>query len=159
MRISCGGTGSIRITWCPMAYAICSVGSWSNPMTARRWLRCSGGRTRGLSATSDVVCVRRIEGYLQGAARLHLALVRAKDATQRVAVPSLFAGLYGLTPAEGRLAAALLAGNTPVNMQRRPGFPSLRCGHRCHVVLAKTGTRRQPELVCLLANIPHLHGY
>jgi hypothetical protein len=109
---------------------------------------------------SDVACVRRIEGGLQRAARLHvaLALVLAKDATQRVAVPSLFARLYGLTPAEGRLAAALLAGKTPVNMQRRPGFPSLRCGHRC-MWCSRRRHAAAAGLVCLFANIPHLHGY
>jgi DNA-binding CsgD family transcriptional regulator len=88
-----------------------------------------------------------------------LALVLAKDATQRVAVPPLFARLYGLTPAEGRLAAALLAGKTPGEHATAAGVSIATVRAQMHAVLAKTGTRRQSELVCLLANIPHLHGY
>jgi DNA-binding CsgD family transcriptional regulator/PAS domain-containing protein len=88
-----------------------------------------------------------------------LALVLAKDATQRVAAPPLFARLYGLTPAEGRLAAALLAGKTPGEHATAAGVSIATVRTQMHAVLAKTGTRRQSELVCLLANIPHLHGY
>lgn len=88
-----------------------------------------------------------------------LALVLAKDATQRVAVLPLFAQLYGLTPAEGRLAAALLAGKTPGEHATAAGVSIATVRTQMHAVLAKTGTRRQPELVCLLANLPHLHGY
>ena len=88
-----------------------------------------------------------------------LALVLAKDATQRVAAPPLFARLYGLTPAEGRLAAALLAGKTPGEHATAAGVSIATVRTQMHAVLAKTGTRRQAELVCLLANLPHLDGY
>jgi DNA-binding CsgD family transcriptional regulator/PAS domain-containing protein len=87
-----------------------------------------------------------------------LALVLTKDATQRVAAPPLFAQLYGLTPAEGRLAAALLTGKTPGEHATAAAVSIATVRTQLHAVLAKTGTRRQVELVCLLANIPHLHG-
>jgi len=88
-----------------------------------------------------------------------LALVLAKDAAQRVAAPPLFARLYGLTPAEGRLAAALLAGKTPGEHATAAGVSIATVRTQMHAVLAKTGTRRQAELVCLLANLPDLDGY
>ncbi len=68
------------------------------------------------------------------------------------------AQLYGLTPAEGRLAAVLLAGKTPGEHATAAGVSIASVRTQLHVALAKTGTRRQAELVCLLANIPHLHG-
>jgi len=60
---------------------------------------------------------------------------------------------YGLTPAEARLACALCEGTTPEEYARRVGVSITTVRAQLRQAFAKTGTRRQTELVALLAPI------
>jgi DNA-binding CsgD family transcriptional regulator len=57
---------------------------------------------------------------------------------------------YGLSPAEARLAAALLGGQTPSDYAQNRGISDNTVKTQLKQVLAKTGTHRQSELVQLL---------
>jgi DNA-binding CsgD family transcriptional regulator len=62
--------------------------------------------------------------------------------------------LFGLTPAEARLAAEVASGKrlAVIAGQRGVRMPTLRTQMRA--IFAKTGTGRQAELVHLIAGIP-----
>jgi DNA-binding CsgD family transcriptional regulator len=62
--------------------------------------------------------------------------------------------LYGLTPAETRLVDLLMCGATPdeIAAQTNLKMPTVRS--QLSSIFAKTGTRRQAELVRLFSNVP-----
>lgn len=62
----------------------------------------------------------------------------------------LIAGLFDLTPAEGRLAAAIAGGHPPRDAALRLGVTEATARTTLKRILAKTGTRRQADLVGLL---------
>lgn len=62
----------------------------------------------------------------------------------------LIAGLFDLTPAEARLAAAIAAGHPPRDAALRLGVTEATARTTLKRILAKTGTRRQADLVGLL---------
>lgn len=62
----------------------------------------------------------------------------------------LIAGLFDLTPAEARLAAAIASGHTPREAALRLGVTEATARTTLKRILAKTGTRRQADLVGLL---------
>jgi DNA-binding CsgD family transcriptional regulator len=62
---------------------------------------------------------------------------------------------FGLTPAEARLACALLAGGTLKDAATRIGISPNTAKTQLQVVFQKTRTGRQQELVSLLRSIPH----
>ena len=62
----------------------------------------------------------------------------------------LIAGLFDLTPAEARLAAAIAAGHPPRAAAVRLGVTEATARTTLKRILAKTGTRRQADLVGLL---------
>lgn len=64
--------------------------------------------------------------------------------------PDVLAGLFGLTAAESRVAAALVEGHTPESAAGRLGLSAHTVRNQLKNVFAKTGTGRQPELVRLL---------
>lgn len=61
--------------------------------------------------------------------------------------------LFDLTPAEGRLAIAIGAGKTLSEISDESGLSHATLRTQLSSVLAKTQTRRQPELVALLARV------
>lgn len=65
---------------------------------------------------------------------------------------------FGLTRAEATLASALAAGETLQDIAQRTSvrMPTLRT--QLANVLAKTGTARQPQLICLLSKMAMLTG-
>lgn len=63
---------------------------------------------------------------------------------------------FGLTPAEARLAEDLLAGLSVAESAERHGLAVSTLRFQLHAVLAKTGTRRQAELLQRLGRIPQL---
>jgi len=67
---------------------------------------------------------------------------------------SVLRTLYGLTPAEGRVADMLLQGTEIPEAAARLGITLETC--RLHVkrILAKTGASRQAELVRLMVSLP-----
>ncbi|MGX5736427.1 helix-turn-helix transcriptional regulator [Bosea thiooxidans] len=62
----------------------------------------------------------------------------------------LIAGLFDLTPAEARLAATIAAGHAPREAAVRLGVTEATARTTLKHILAKTGTRRQADLVSLL---------
>lgn len=62
----------------------------------------------------------------------------------------LIAGLFDLTPAEARLAATIAAGHAPRDAAARLGVTEATARTTLKRILAKTGTRRQADLVGLL---------
>ena len=125
----------------------------------------AAGRGRGLEAHSGVAIHRPADGstlyavayplaaeaLLQTAA---VALFVFDPQRTRVAHGEALRVLYGLTPAESRLSAALAQGATVKEYCEIHGL-ALSTG-RTHLrqALAKTGLHRQSQLVALLAQMP-----
>jgi DNA-binding CsgD family transcriptional regulator len=87
---------------------------------------------------------------------LAMVLVGDRQKPQHLDGPLLTA-LFHLTAAEGRVALALLDGLTPEEYAQaaKLSIATVRCQLR--EIFAKTGTRRQAELVKLLALLPSAH--
>lgn len=81
-----------------------------------------------------------------------LAVLTKPGAAAGVATPLLRA-LFDLTPAEADLAAALAAGETLEDIAARQGRGIETLRSHLKKVRQKTGCRRQPELVALLAGL------
>ena len=75
------------------------------------------------------------------------------DGTTETA-PARLARLHGLTAAEARLAAALAAGASIKDYAETAGISINTARWHLRQVLAKTGTKRQAELVRLLLTVP-----
>jgi DNA-binding CsgD family transcriptional regulator len=78
--------------------------------------------------------------------------------TQAAGLPAvqLLAVLFGLSQAEARLGVSLLAGRTPEECARHAGVGVATIRSQLHNIFAKTGVRRQAELVALLSKVPAL---
>ena len=76
--------------------------------------------------------------------------------TARLPDPRVLGVLFGLSRAEARLALGLLAGQTPRECAREAGVGVATVRSHLHNIFAKTGARRQAELVALLARVPAL---
>jgi len=68
--------------------------------------------------------------------------------------PRLLAGLYGLTAAEARVAAALAAGHTLGRIAEASGYTREAARWHLKQIFQKTGTHRQAQLVKLLRSGP-----
>ena len=68
----------------------------------------------------------------------------------------LVAALFGLTPAEARLAGAMLAGCAANEYARKAGVGVATVRSQLHSIFVKTGVRRQAQLVALLSKVPAL---
>ena len=60
---------------------------------------------------------------------------------------------FGLTPCEARVAAALSTGMTPSEIARHHGISMGTVRSQLKSVFEKTGTKRQPELIAVLARL------
>jgi DNA-binding CsgD family transcriptional regulator len=60
---------------------------------------------------------------------------------------------FGLTPCEARVAAALSAGMTPSEIARHHGISMGTVRSQLKSIFVKTGTKRQPELIAVLARL------
>ena len=87
----------------------------------------------------------------EGAAAV-LLLVRDPAGTSPL-TGSLLIGLFGLTGAEARVATALLAADGPREVAAQLGIGLSTVRTHLHRLYDKTGTRRQAELVWLLATL------
>jgi len=67
---------------------------------------------------------------------------------------TLLRQLYGLTPSEARVADLLLEGSEVREAAERLGITLETCRFHIKRVLAKTGTRRQAELIRLMLSLP-----
>ncbi len=110
--------------------------------------------TRSHEGSHYAVIVSPLMAAEGGGARDSLALVLITDPERPVPDVCRFAGLYDLTPAEARLAVRLLAGDTPGEAARELGVSITTIRFHLRNLLAKTGARRQAELINLLRQIP-----
>jgi len=85
-----------------------------------------------------------------------LALALIVRGGQRPTPLRLAAELYRLTPAETRLAAALLKGDSPEEYAEAMGVRISTVRSQLRALFNKTGTRRQAELVALFMRMPSL---
>jgi DNA-binding CsgD family transcriptional regulator/PAS domain-containing protein len=105
-----------------------------------------------------------VGGTAPGAARLgvlfppeRLMLAVLRDDTRRPAVPQgALCELFGLTPAEARLAARLARGESLDGAARALGIARETARVHLRQTFAKTGTRRQAQLVALIAGLARL---
>jgi DNA-binding CsgD family transcriptional regulator len=67
--------------------------------------------------------------------------------------PSLLAKMFGLTPAEARLAAIIAEGCNPEHAADEIGVSRVTVRNQLRAIFAKTDTHRQSELVALLARL------
>jgi DNA-binding CsgD family transcriptional regulator len=87
-----------------------------------------------------------------------LALVLVVDAGKTLSPLQLLGRLYHLSPAELRVAAALLAGKSPEEYAQEVGVTLNTVRSQLKSLFSKTGTRRQSELVAVLSRVPPLKG-
>jgi DNA-binding CsgD family transcriptional regulator len=165
--------GSVHYRNRPASALLKSAGS---PLTLAAGIL--GGRGRELHAELQqairLACVERRSSALaasQGTRsplRLLVVPMDSAGATREAAVwilaphsprlphPRVLAVLFGLSRAEARLALRLLAGQTPQECAREAGVGVATVRSQLHSMFAKTGARRQAELVALLARVPVL---
>jgi len=74
------------------------------------------------------------------------------DATPRPQAEAL-QKIFGLTPAEARLAIEIAGGRSPEEIAEAAGIKVATLRKQLASVFAKTNTRRQPELIALLARV------
>jgi DNA-binding CsgD family transcriptional regulator len=67
--------------------------------------------------------------------------------------PVLLAQVFGLTPAESRVASIIASGASPEDAAKEIGIAFETARNHLKRVLAKTGTHRQGELVALLSRV------
>lgn len=84
----------------------------------------------------------------------HVLLMFASPGRQRQPSPRQLMQWFDLTPAEARLAHALLRGVTLEQMQLDQGVKLTTLRTQLRSVLRKTGTERQQDLIRLLAQLP-----
>jgi len=87
-----------------------------------------------------------------------LALVLVIEAGYTLSTLQLLGKLYNLTPAELRVASALLAGHSPEQYALEAGVSRTTVRSQLSSLFRKTGTRRQSELVAVLSRVPPLQG-
>lgn len=87
-----------------------------------------------------------------------LALVLVIEAGNNLSTLPLLGKLYDLTPAELRVASALLAGQSPEQYALEAGVTQNTVRSQLKSLFRKTGTRRQSELVAVLSRVPALQS-
>lgn len=85
-----------------------------------------------------------------------LALVLVMDAGKNLSTLELLGKLYDLSPAELRVAAALLNGKSPEAYAQEAGVTLNTVRTQLKNLFRKTGTSRQSELVAVLSQLPPL---
>lgn len=88
--------------------------------------------------------------------QMPLALVLVTDAGKALSTLELIGKLYHLSPAELRLASALLSGKSPEEYARDANVTMNTIRSQLKSLFSKTGTHRQSELVALLSRVPPL---
>lgn len=90
--------------------------------------------------------------------QIPLALVLVLESGTNLSALQLQGTLYGLSPAEFRVAAALLAGKSPEEYALEAEVTMNTVRSQLKNLFQKTGTRRQSELVAVLSRVPPLHN-
>jgi DNA-binding CsgD family transcriptional regulator len=87
-----------------------------------------------------------------------LALVLVIEAGKNLSSLQLLGALYNLSPAELRVASALLAGKSPEEYAQEAGVSMNTVRSQLKNLFQKTGARRQSELVSMLGRVPPLQS-
>jgi DNA-binding CsgD family transcriptional regulator len=87
-----------------------------------------------------------------------LALLLILEPDQSITPLQLVGRLYGLSPAETAVATSLLEGDSLDEYAESAGVAISTARTQLKSLFAKTGTRRQAELVALLSKVPPLKG-
>jgi DNA-binding CsgD family transcriptional regulator len=66
---------------------------------------------------------------------------------------ALLAAVFGLTPAEARLASIIAEGRNPEHAAEELGISRVTARNQLGAIFAKTATHRQSELVALLSRL------
>jgi DNA-binding CsgD family transcriptional regulator len=133
-----------------LAYLIANAASESGPSAGCMLVARRSGRR------PYVVRVAPVSAGLAGYdLPMAMILVAAPDEI-RVSEPEL-AELYGLTPAESRVAVALAQGKRLADLVGEFGVHITTLRTQLSATLKKCGVRRQADLVSLVASIPVLH--
>jgi DNA-binding CsgD family transcriptional regulator len=82
-----------------------------------------------------------------------IALIGDPDRAKKLPLETIRL-VYGLTPAEARLALQLLQGKSISEAADENGVTKDTVRSQVKSIFLKTGTRRQGELICLLASLP-----
>ncbi len=85
-----------------------------------------------------------------------LALILITEPNETLSELQLMGKLYDLSPAELRVASALLAGKSPGEYANEVGLTLHTVRSQLKNLFSKTYTRRQSELVALLSKLPPL---
>jgi DNA-binding NarL/FixJ family response regulator len=83
-----------------------------------------------------------------------LAMILVADPDARTPSERDLTEFFGLSPAESRLTAALLAGKTMHEIAAQSGVQITTVRTQLSSVLRKVGVSRQAELIRILSNIP-----
>lgn len=86
-----------------------------------------------------------------------LALVLVTGAEKNQSALQLLGSLYDLSPAELRIASALLTGKSLEEYCQASGVTINTVRSQLKILFSKTSTRKQAELVALLSRAPPLH--
>jgi DNA-binding CsgD family transcriptional regulator len=93
------------------------------------------------------------ERCLGGSQFAAIALIGDPDRVQRLPLETI-RSTYGLTPAEAKLALLLLEGKSVTEAAQENGVTKDTVRSQLKSIFLKTGTRRQGELIGLLASLP-----
>ncbi|HEY6822598.1 MAG TPA: helix-turn-helix transcriptional regulator [Burkholderiales bacterium] len=160
-----GANTLLRKPECPLSSANGML--LAKPRTARADLKqaighaCAGAGPHGLRLPNGDAAgepwLRIIVAPLHSAELAGCAAVWIMNG-KSAGVPSekMLSVLFGLSPAEARLARGLLFGRTPEEQARHTGVRLATVRTQLHSIFSKTGVRRQAELVALLARVPAL---
>lgn len=161
-RLLDGGSCGLTMT----AGRVC-IGSQADACKLSKLLQAATGKpviggamslsgTNGAAAKQLFVAPLPATSPLSGERQVPLALLLVVEPERSMTPLSLIGSLYGLTPAESRLAATLLEGKTPEEHAETAKVSINTVRTQLRSLLAKTGTRRQSELVGLLGRVPPL---
>ncbi len=87
-----------------------------------------------------------------------LALVLVMETGKNLSALQLQGTLYDLSPAELRVASALLLGKSPEEYAQQAGVSMATVRSQLRNLFCKTGTHRQSELVAVLSHVPPLQN-
>ncbi|MEY2666081.1 MAG: hypothetical protein RLZZ384_252 [Pseudomonadota bacterium] len=96
-----------------------------------------------------------MSSFLQNV-NMPLALILITEPNETLSEVQLMGKLYGLSPAELRVANALLAGKSPGDYANEVGLTLNTVRSQLKNLFSKTNTCRQSELVALLSKLPPL---
>lgn len=117
----------------------------------------------GISGGQEHCCMTLIaldsaEAIPLPTSRAALLAVITTNSGQRVATVQQLMDFFRLTPAEARLVRALAHGETIDEYAGHEGLKRTTVKTQLQAALAKTGTRSQKDLVCLVVTLPATRG-